>query len=61
MLDNEDKALFDQAVDFAGKHGTNTEVTMILAALIKERAIENAAYKISEALNYIARNTIGNK
>ena len=57
MLDNEDKALHDQAVSFAGIHGTNTEVTMILVALIKERAIENAAHKITEALNYIARNT----
>ena len=56
-LDSEDKALFDQAVDFAGKHGTNIEVTMILVALIKERAIENAAFKIAEALDYIARNT----
>ncbi len=57
MLDNEDKALLDEAVDFAGKHGTNIEVTMILTALIKERAIKNAAYKISEALDYIARCT----
>ena len=56
-LENEDKALFDQAVDFAGTHGTNIEVTMILVALIKERAIENAAFKISEALDYIARCT----
>ena len=57
MLDNNDKALHDEAVAFAGIHGTNTEVAMILVALIKERAIENAAHKISKALDYIARNT----
>ncbi len=57
MLDYEDKALHDEAVDFAGKHGTNTEVTMILVALIQARAIENAGNKIAEALNHIARNT----
>ncbi len=58
MLDNEDKALHDQAVDFAGTHGTNSEVAIILVALIKERAIENAGHKIAEALNYIARCTV---
>lgn len=57
MLDNDDKELFNKAVDFAGIHGTNTEVSTILASLIRARAIENVGNKISESLNYIARCT----
>lgn len=57
MLNNDDKALYNEAVDFASPHGTNMEVTMILVALIKGRAIENAGNQITKALDNIARNT----